>query len=130
MTEQWEDWECDDFVLNDLNINQEKEKEKEKERLMKERKLVEESDHLLTEDLFSNSTSILKSKVDFNPSCQKMLGFNKIVSNKGANELKQKTVSMQSKQCKKMKQKMADIFGEVLDDDDDKYAEYEDKFYG
>lgn len=128
MTEQWEDWECDDFVLNDLNINQEK--EKEKERLMKERKLVEESDHLLTEDLFSNSTSILKSKVDFNPSCKKLLGFNKIVSNKGANELKQKTVSMQSKQCKKMKQKMADIFGEVLDDDDDKYAEYEDKFYG
>jgi hypothetical protein len=131
MTDNWEDWEADDFTIPVLNIKQSKE--------LEERKLVEEADNKLTNDLFSDEKDHLhdKDQLDLgkktgNKSLQvsrdeKKAPPKNFVSKKAENEQKQKEISRKNKEDKKRKEKAAELYGEA--EDDDKYAEYEDMFY-
>lgn len=128
MSDDWEDWENDDFTIPVLNIPNE-----EQLKQIKERKLVEESDNALSKELFSNGIDneykILNSAATIEKQTQftekKVLS--KKISNKELNELKQKEFSKKIKEIKKNKQKAKETFGEI--DDYDEYADYEDMFY-
>ena len=128
MSDDWEDWENDDFTIPVLNIPNE-----EQLKQIKERKLVEESDNILSKELFSNGIDneykILNSAATIEKQTQftekKVLS--KKISNKELNELKQKEFSKKIKEIKKNKQKAKETFGEI--DDYDEYADYEDMLY-
>ena len=128
MSDDWEDWENDDFTIPVLNIPNE-----EQLKQIKERKLVEESDNALSKELFSNGIDneykILNSAATIEKQTQftekKVLS--KKISNKELNELKQKEFSKKIKEIKKNKQKAKETFGEI--DDYDEYADYEDMLY-
>ena len=128
MTDNWEDWESDDFTLPVLNVpNQEQLKRFE------ERKLVEESDNKLTNDLFSNEKyDLLHKEVNKTtdkplPRAEKKAPNKSLVNKQLENEKKQKELSKKNKEEKKKREKAAELFGEA--EEDDKYSEYEDMFY-
>lgn len=116
--DSWEDWEAEDYEVI-------LEKKEEQTKRLEERKLVEESDNALTNELFSNEQAKVVSKcviekkrpVEVKQKPKKQL----------ENEQKQKEASKAAKLLKEMKQRERDIFGEA--EEDDEYAEYEDKFY-
>lgn len=128
MSDDWEDWENDDFTIPVLNIPNE-----EQLKQIKERKLVEESDNVLSKELFSNGIDneykILNSAATIEKQTQftEKKALSKKISNKELNELKQKEFSKKIKEIKKNKQKAKETFGEI--DDYDEYADYEDMFY-
>ena len=49
MSEDWEDWDCDNYVIPVLNVQN-----KEQLKRLEERKLVEESEIALMKDFFDN----------------------------------------------------------------------------
>ena len=116
--DSWEDWEAEEaeviFVEN----------EEQKKRL-EERKLVEESDNALTNDLFSNEQTKVADKCV--PEKKRATEVKQKPKKQLENEQKQKEASKTAKLLKEMKQRERDIFGEA--EDDDEYAAYEDKFY-
>ena len=116
--DSWEDWEAEEaeviFVAN----------EEQKKRL-EERKLVEESDNALTNDLFSNEQA--KVAVNYAAEKKRPTEVKQKPKKQLENEQKQKEASKTAKLLKEMKQRERDIFGEA--EDDDEYAAYEDKFY-
>ena len=128
MSDDWEDWENDDFTIPVLNIPNE-----EQLKQIKERKLVEESDNALSKELFSNGIDNEYKILNSSETIEKQTQFTekkasiKKISNKELNELKQKEFSKKIKEIKKNKQKAKETFGEI--DDYDEYADYEDMFY-
>ena len=128
MSDDWEDWENDDFTIPVLNIPNE-----EQLKQIKERKLVEESDNALSKELFSNGIDNEYKILNSSETIEKQTQFTekkasiKKISNKELNELKQKEFSKKIKEIKKNKQKAKETFGEI--DDYDEYANYEDMFY-
>ena len=131
MADNWEDWENEDFVVSvssALNV--------EKLKRLEERKLVEESDNLLTKSLFNNEEEDLK-QIKLNNSKQnnviKSLQINekkrsKKVSNKQTNEEKQKEFSQKIKEDKLKRVREKELYGEA-EEGKDEYSKYEDKFY-
>lgn len=139
MSDNWEDWENEEFSVPFLNVpNQEQLK------LFEERKLVEESDNALTKQLFSNEEDLAYEelrKMEENKMEEKNMGKKvnvkptekkknlPINNNKQKeNEKKQKEMSKKIKEEKIIKQKVSETFGEA-EEAYDKYAEYEDMFY-
>ena len=139
MTDSWEDWEKDDYEVPVLNIQQTEEQLKRFE----ERRLVEESDNALANELFhkkekeknveedlvyedlKQKPSVLH-KHDQQINVNKRHKTNKVNKNK-ENEQKQKALSNILKEEKARRKKEKELFGEA--EYDDEYAEYEDKFY-
>lgn len=132
-TEEWEDWEAEDFAVPVLNVHNE-----EQLKRLEERKLVEEADNKLTNDLFSNKEDCLlhEYEEDSNKNTSKPVQASraekktpnkKFESKKLENEQKQKEISRKNKEEKIRKAKAAELYGEA--EDDDEYSKYEDMFY-
>jgi hypothetical protein len=119
MSDDWEDWETEEFVP--LNIKQLK--------ILEERKLVEESDNALTKELFCDEEDFDKIKIEKQktPAKNNKNNKNSKISNRKQNEDKLKELSKQIKKNKANKKRAEEIFGES--EYYDEYQEYEDKFY-
>tara|TARA_A100001011_G_scaffold328918_1_gene353927 strand:- start:166 stop:552 length:387 start_codon:yes stop_codon:yes gene_type:complete len=113
-----EDWENEDFVIPILNTAEQNKK-------LEERRLIEESNKELVEDLFLDKKIEIEKKVN-KPTEMKREKRKKSKSTL-QNELKQKEISKKNKEIKLKKQKEIEIFGG--DDYDDEYLDYEDKCY-
>lgn len=130
MADNWEDWENEDFVVlvaSALNVEQLKR--------IEERKLVEESDNLLTKSLFNNEEDLTQIKLNNSKqnSVIKSLQINeskmsKKVSNKQTNEEKQKEFSQKIKEDKLKRVREKELYGEA-EEGKDEYSKYEDEFY-
>jgi hypothetical protein len=130
MSDDWEDWDCENFVIPVLNIQSLEQSNK-----LKERKLVEEADNELARQLFKNNDEDdedlvlkeLKEKQKLNniKIIAKEKPKNKISKQK-ENELKQKEISNKLREQKIKNQRFNELYGEVIDDE---YYEYEEKFY-
>lgn len=127
MTDSWEDWEKDDYEVPVLNIQQTEEQLKR----FKERRLVEESDNALANELFEEDLVYkdLKQKPSVLHKPHQQINVNKTnkVNKNKENEQKQKALSNILKEEKARRKKEKELFGEA--EYDDEYAEYEDKFY-
>ena len=128
MSDNWEDWESEDFTIPVLNVQNE-----EQLKRLEERKLVEESDNALTNLLFLNEEEDLCLKqVEYKilvkplPKSEKEIKKN-VFSKQKENEQKQKELSKKIKEEKLQKKKEKEIFGEA--EEDEKYSKYEDMFY-
>jgi len=117
--DDWEDWDNhDNYCLpNEEQLKQ-----------LEERKLVEESDNALTKSLFEQH-DLACQELDKNviPTLtEKKAPKGKGLSNKEANERKQKELSKFTKEYKEKKKREKEMFGEATEDE---YAEYEELFY-
>jgi hypothetical protein len=139
MSDNWEDWENEDYSIPILNVPNE-----EQLKQLIERKLVEESDKVLTNNLFSNFSNgeedlvyqeLKKNNMFFTNLKNNEKNTKKkknTVNNQKLNEEKQKILSKNIKQQKAIKQREKELFGEVENDEYNEYNEYikyEDKFY-
>ena len=126
MTDSWEDWDDDNYIVPILNIPNE-----EQLKRLEERRLVEESDNVFAHELFEDNNIVkqteIKSIQKQLPSTEKKAPKKNIYSKQKDNEQKQKEASKANKILKEMKKRERDIFGEA--DEDDEYADYEDKYY-
>lgn len=130
MADNWEDWENEDFVVlvaSALNVEQLKR--------IEERKLVKESDNLLTKSLFNNEEDLTQIKLNNSKQNNviKSLQINeskmsKKVSNKQTNEEKQKEFSQKIKEDKLKSVREKELYGEA-EEDEYEYSKYEDEFY-
>ena len=133
-----DDWERE--IENDntpvLNVTN-----KEHLKQMEERKLVEESDNILTKELFEdksvkpviNVTANTNTNTNTNTSQNKEIYLkNKITKQKEneikqkENEIKQKETSKKNKETKLQKENEVELFGEA---EDYYYEDYEEKYY-
>jgi hypothetical protein len=125
MSDNWEDWENEDFVVPVFN--------KEQSKRLEERKLVEESDNALTRTLFSGEEDLVLKHVEVKNSVKSLRKTEKKAPNKNVpnkqkeNEEKQKELSKKIKEDKLKKQREREIYGEA--EEDYEYAKYEDRFY-
>lgn len=132
MATDWEDdWE--NTEIHDLIVNLEDTlKNKERElRLLAERKMMEEADLALTEDLFNQNEykNVSLEPVKFIKNV-KLNHEAKKIPHQNKNQEYQKQES-QRKKAKKLEQKrMKDLYGEAeVDKYDELYGDIEDKYY-
>jgi hypothetical protein len=116
-------------------------------RILEERRLIEEADNAVTEDLFStnddNLTKNLTKNFIQNEKNKQTDNINKAVmqinqklgpkiqlktNRRLENEQKQKELSTVLKKQKEHKKRLAEIYGEA-DDNDNKYTHYEDIYF-
>jgi hypothetical protein len=117
--DDWEDWDNDD---NYCLPNEEQLKK------LEERKLVEESDNALTTSLFEQHDLACQEldKIVIPTLTKKKALKGKGLSNKEANERKQKELSKLTKEYKEKKKREKEMFGEATEDE---YTQYEEMFY-
>jgi len=118
--EDWEDWEVE-FVSPVLHVLN-----KEQIKQLEERKLVEEADNTLINEIFdnkSNSNSNSNSNIiNSNNKGKTENTKNKPkISKQKENELKQKELSIKLKQKKEQEKNHAELYGEYIYDEYDKY---------
>jgi len=124
MSDNWDDWDCDNYEVPVLNIEQSKR--------IEERKLVEESDNKIANQLFGFETNETNETNEIQNSIANINKFKPIrerkndVSNQKENELKQKEFSKKIREIKIQKEKQIELYGKA---EDDEYDEYADKFY-
>ena len=127
MSDNWDDWDCDNYEVPVLNIEQSKR--------IEERKLVEESDNKIANQLFgfekdekdeTNETNEKQNSIAYNNKFKPIRERKNDVSNKKENELKQKEISKKIREKKIQQEKQIELYGKA---DDDEYDEYADKFY-
>ena len=130
MFDNWEDWDNEEPLVPVLDIHK-----KEELKRLEERKLIEESDNALTNDLFTsnssnnssnnsnNSNNIININNSINNSTDTKNIKKKFISKKKENELKQKEFSEKLKKKKEDDKRHAETFGEYSYDDE--YAHYE-----
>ena len=119
-----DDWDCDNYIIPVLNVQN-----KEQLKQLEERKLVEESDNVLMNELFdnngntkSNSSNKETAEIIKNINTEKIKNKKeKTVSNQQENELKQKEFSQKLKNKKEAEKKHSDTFGEFIHHEYDKY---------
>lgn len=125
MSDDWEDWENQDFTIPVLSVqNQEQLKR------LEERRLVDESDNSLARALFSGEEDDLqreefiknetKSIIKPLPKTEKKAPKKNIPS-------KQKELSKKLKEDKLRKERERELYGEA--EEDDEYTKYDDMFY-
>jgi hypothetical protein len=146
MSDNWEDWENEDFIIPVLSVPNE-----EQLKRLEERKLVEESDNALARELFSNDEEDLVyeelKKLEEKIISKKFQSTEKQAPIKNAsgkqkenelkqkenelkqkeNELKQKEFSKKNKEDKLRKEREKELYGKA--EEDEEYSKYEDKFY-
>lgn len=125
-----DDWDCDNYIIPVLNVQN-----KEQLKRLEERKLVEESDNALMNELFDNTNTKNEThyiRHELTHDTIKNINTEKInnkkektVSNQQENELKQKEFSQKLKNKKEAIKKHSDTFGEFIYDE---YDYYVDKF--
>ncbi len=122
-----DDWNCDNYIIPVLNVEN-----IEQLKRLEERKLVEESDNALMNELFDNTNTknetyeTIKNIKNININIEKIKNKKeKTVSNQQENELKQKEFSQKLKNKKEAMKKHSDTFGEFIYDE---YDFYVDKF--
>ena len=139
-----DDWECQEIEQFTFRSSLQL-------KILEERRLIEESDNTITEDLFladdkerafltKNLTNNFIEK-EKNKTIDKLnkavLQINKKLEDKiklktsrqMENEEKQKELSNILKKQKEDKKRLAEIYGESIDDDSAKYAHFESKFF-
>ena len=121
MADNWEDWDSEDFVIPIFNT-------RPNVKQLEERKLVEESDNALTNDLFGNikKTNVNKNLLNNNENLPKNVK-TKTISNQKINQEKQKEKSKFIKKQKENIIKIKELYGVSVYQDE--YSHYEDKFY-
>ena len=121
MADSWENWDSEYFVIPILNITQ-------NVKQLEERKLVEESDNALTNDLFENIqiTNVNKNLINNNKYLPKMVK-TKTISNQKINEEKQKKRSKVLKKQKENIIRIKELYGISVYEHE--YIHYEDKNY-
>ena len=126
MSDSWEDWENEDYSIPILNVPNE-----EQLKQINERKLVEESDNHLTNNLFSTDEQLLNKNQNLKSiqNDKKKELKKPPVNNQKLNEEKQKLLSKTIKQQKAIKQREKELFGEIENSEYDKYTTYEENFY-
>ena len=117
-----DDWDCDNYIIPVLNVQN-----KEQLKRLEERKLVEESDNALMNELFDNTNAKKETQETIkNINTEKIKNKKeKSISNQQENELKQKEFSQKLKNKKEAVKKHSDTFGEFIYDE---YDFYVDKF--
>ena len=121
MSDDLNDWDCDNYEVTVLNIEQSKR--------IEERKLVEESDNKIANELFGFEKDEINEKqnsIVYNNKFKPIIEEKNDVSNKKENELKQKEISKKIREKKIQQEKQIELYGKA---DDDEYDEYADKFY-
>lgn len=121
MSDNWDDWDCDNYEVPVLNIEQSKR--------IEERKLVEESDNKIANQLFgfeTNETNEKQNSIAYNNKFKPIRERKNDVSNQKENELKQKEISKKIREIKIQQEKQIELYGKA---EDDEYDEYADKFY-
>jgi hypothetical protein len=124
MIDDWEDLEIENIVIPFLHVPN-----KEQIKRLEERKLIEESDNGLMNELFdnncntkSNSSNKETAEIIKNINTEKIKNKKeKTVSNQQENELKQKEFSQKLKNKKEAEKKHSDTFGEFIHHEYDKY---------
>jgi hypothetical protein len=132
-----DDWDCDNYIIPILNVQN-----KEQLKQLEERKLVEESDNALMNELFdntnakSNRSNKETSEIIQNINNKETNETNETKKNKKENpvskqqenELKQKNLSEKRKNKKEAEKKHSDTFGEFIYDEYDYYVDKFGKF--
>lgn len=125
--EDYDDWET--YEIPDLIVLQEN---KERERkILDERKIMEEADAVLVENLFNSIENVNKcdSKQSNRDFGFKPIKKEKLKTNTNTNELEQKKESQMQRQRKEEKKRQNDIYGEAeLDKYTNLYGSIEDKY--
>ena len=122
-----DDWEREIEIENDntpvLNVTN-----KEHLKQMEERKLVEESDNILTKELFEdkNVKQVINVTVNTNTTQNKEIYLKNKITKQKENEIKQKEIAKKNKEVKLQKENEVELFGEA---EDYYYEDYEDKYY-
>ncbi len=119
MSEDWEDWDCDNYVIPVLNVPN-----KEQLKRLEERKLVEEADNALIDELFDNKNKISEMKQNIIKNNIEKPKREKKISNQKENELKQKEFSQKLKKKKEEERKHSETFGDIIYDEYDDYDKY------
>ena len=118
MSDNWDDWDCDNYEVTVLSIEQSKR--------IEERKLVEESDNKIANELFGFETNEKQNSIaninKFKPIREKR----NHISNQKENELKQTELSKKNREIKIKQEKQIELYGKA---EDDEYHYYTDKFY-
>ena len=122
-----DDWERE--IENDntpvLNVTN-----KEHLKQMEERKLVEESDNILTKELFEDKSvkpvTITSVTANTNTTQNKEIYLKNKITKQKENEIKQKETSKKNKETKLQKENEVELFGEA---EDYYYEDYEEKYY-
>lgn len=137
MSDSWEDWENDDYEIPVLNVPT-----AEQLKRIEEQRLIEEADIELAKDLIGNNKkdededlvyAELKQPTKFTQIPNNSIALmkknkpKKTNQKQKENEQKQKELSKKLKEEKIKKEKAIEMFGEA--EEDDEYADYEDKFY-
>ena len=121
-----DDWEKE--IDNDtpvLNITN-----KEHLKKLEERKLVEESDNILTKELFEDKSVKqvinVTAHTNTNTTQNKEIYLKNKITKQKENEIKQKETSKKNKETKLQKENEVELFGES---EDYYYEDYEEKYY-
>jgi hypothetical protein len=126
MSDDWNDWEDEEFTIPTINIyNQEQLKR------IEERKLIEEADTELAKELFSDATiHQAKAEIQKNNSVKTQIqNHNKLekkiknIQKQLENELKQKEKSKKIIEAKLKKQREIELYGEA--EESYEYDEYD-----
>lgn len=128
MSDDWEDWENENFSIPTLTIKSAEELKK-----LQERRLVEESDNKIARQLFGyddeeeDKYKIINTSPNLNISINSIRNKKSTVSNQKENEakIKEKAKKIKEEKAKKINEK--DKFGEA-DEDEDEYDYYAYKF--
>ena len=121
-----DDWEKE--IDNDtpvLNITN-----KEHLKKLEERKLVEESDNILTKELFEDKSVKqvinVTAHTNTNTTQNKEIYLKNKITKQKENEIKQKETAKKNKETKLQKENEVELFGEA---EDYYYEDYEEKYY-
>jgi len=120
MSEDWEDWDCDNYVIPVLNVQN-----KEQLKRLEERKLVEESEIALMKDFFDNKNTKTEVKQDIIKNNIEKPKKQQKISKQKENESKQKEISQKLKKKKEEERKHSETFGDIIYDEYDDYDKYE-----
>jgi hypothetical protein len=130
MSDNWDDWDCDNYEITVLNMEQSK--------YIEERKLVEESDNKIANQLFGFETDKTNETDETDEKQNSIANSNKFkpirekrndIINQKINELNQTEISKKNKEIKIKQEKQIELYGKSEDDEDDEYHYYANKFY-
>lgn len=126
--DDWENTEIPDLIINLQDTNKNREREL---KLLEERKLMEEADLALVEDLFDKNKTKNVIVKDLKPVKKEKPKYLQKEHEKKKEEQreKQKQESQKQKEKKKHDKKLKEIYGEAeIDEYDEMYGDIEDKY--
>jgi len=116
-----DDWEIENDDIHVLNVAN-----KEHLKQLEERRLVEEADNALTNELFGDKNEKVVTVTNTNTDENKEKYLKNKITKQKENEIKQKEISKKNKEVKLQKEKEKELFGEA---EGYYYEDYEEKYY-